>query len=153
VDYFSQLMGIKLPRYRALAIVLRVFAVFAIVTGALDVLTGTELLTRGGAHLGEAAGDAVLNSQIKYWGAVWCGFGVALWWSTNDLQARPGILFILLGTVFLGGIGRTLSALIYGAGPPMLTAFILIELIGPVAVFTWYRWLNEASGSEARHGP
>jgi Domain of unknown function (DUF4345) len=149
--YLSHLIRIEHPRYRALAVVLRIFAAFAIVTGALDVATGTELLIRGGAQLGEAARDAVLNSQIKYWGAVWCGFGVALWWTTRDLQARIAMLFILLGTVFFGGLGRSLSALLFGAGSAMLTAFILIELIGPVAVLMWFRRLNRLSAVEVGH--
>ena len=57
---------------------------FAVVTGALDIIAGTRLLISGGAQLPEvAAADPVLNSQIKFLGAVWCGFGVALWWTTS----------------------------------------------------------------------
>jgi hypothetical protein len=56
MDYISHMIGIEHPRYRALAIVLRVFAAFAIVTGALDVATGTELLTSSGAALASRYG-------------------------------------------------------------------------------------------------
>jgi len=72
--------------YRALTVVLRVFAAFAVITGLLDVVTGLRLLVSSGAHLPAAAViDPVLNSHIKYMGAVWAGFGVALWWTTHDL--------------------------------------------------------------------
>jgi hypothetical protein len=124
--------------------VLRVFASFAIVTGSLDIIAGTQVLTGGGAHLSpDVAADPVLNSQIKYLGAIWVGFGAALWWTTRDLRGRSVMLHILLGAVFLGGIGRLLSALQFGMGPPLLTAFIVIELVGPVLVLVWrHRLVN-----------
>ncbi len=125
--------------YRALTVVLRVFAAFAVITGLLDVVTGLRLLVSSGAHLPAAAViDPVLNSHIKYMGAVWAGFGVALWWTTHDLGGQAAMLRILLGTVFLGGIGRLLSAVLFGAGPPMLIAFIVVELAGSVAVLAWH---------------
>jgi len=98
--------------YRALTVMLRVFATFAVITGLLDVVTGLRLPVSSGAHLPAAAViDPVLNSHIKYMGAVWAGFGAALWWTTHDLGGQAAMLRILLGTVFLGGIGRLLSAL------------------------------------------
>jgi hypothetical protein len=60
--------------FRPLSVALRVFAIFAIVTGALDIISGTLPLTAGGAHLvPSSTADVVLNSQIKFMGAIWCG--------------------------------------------------------------------------------
>jgi hypothetical protein len=61
------------------------------------------------------------------------------------------MLFILFGTIFFGGLGRAFSALLFGAGSGMLTAFILIELIGPVAVLMWFRRLKRLSAVEFGH--
>lgn len=127
-------------RFRALAVVLRVFAVFAVATGALDIVVGTRLLIDSGAVIPPGtAVDPVLNSQIKFFGAVWCGYGSALWWTAGDLRARAPMLRILLGTLFIGGIGRLLSAMLFGLGSTMLVAFIAIELAGLVAVLAWHR--------------
>lgn len=139
-------------RLVALIAVLRFFAVFALLTGGLDVALGTKLLLASGADLpAHAAADPLLNSQIRYWGAVWCGFGAVLWWTTGDLLGRVALLQILMATVFLGGIGRLLSAFQFGAGPPMLTVFIAIELLGPPALDAWRRRLvrRHHSGGDA----
>jgi hypothetical protein len=128
--------------FRPLAVVLRIFAAFAIITGVLDILTGTIPLTGGGAHLvPSTTTDAVLNSQIKFMGGIWCGYGVALGWTTFDLAKCRETLYILLGTLLLAGTGRLVSAIVYGAGPPLLSVFIVIEIAGSIAVFTSHRRL------------
>ncbi len=118
-------------RFRVLALVLRAFGLFAIVTGGLDIIAGTHMHIGAGAHLSpDAAVDPVLNSQIKYLGAVWCGFGATSCWATADLLRRVELLRILAATVFLGGIGDLISLMLYGAGPKLFVAFIVIELLG-----------------------
>ena len=138
-------------RHRALVIGLRAFALFAIVTGTLDIIVGLRLLAGSGAAIpAPAALDPMLNSHIKYMGAVWCGFGVALLWTVQNLRERAAMLHILLGTVFLGGMGRALSAVLFGVGSPLLAIFIAIELGGPVAVWVWHRRLPPAAYREAQ---
>ncbi len=134
----------RADRFGALIVVLRVFAVFALLTGGLDSALGAKLLLSSGAELPQsAAADPLLNSQIRYWGAVWCGFGAVLWWTTRDLRERIALLQILMATVFLGGMGRLLSAFQCGTGPPVLIAFIVIELLGPPALEGWRRRLMQ----------
>jgi hypothetical protein len=118
---------------------LKLFAAFAILTGATDIIDGVRLLIGSGARLEAVAHDPVLNSQIRYLGAVWGGFGAILWWFSNDLQARRRPLEILCAAVFIGGIGRTIAALSDGAGPRLLTFFIVIEFAGPPIVVFMHR--------------
>jgi len=92
----------------ALQIVLRLFAAFAVVTGLLDVLTGTRLLIGAGAQLsGLAANDPVLNSQIKFLGVIWAGCGAAVWWAAGDLRSRQGVV---QNPPFLGYMRRAETA-------------------------------------------
>ena len=124
----------------AMSISLRVFAGLAMITGALDIIAGTHLLTNAGARLPETvAADPVLNSQIKFFGAIWFGYGVMLWWATQDLRQRSAVLHILMAVLFLGGIGRVIAAWRFGLATPLLAAFIAIELLGPIVVVAW-RW-------------
>ncbi len=137
-------------RLRGLVAVLRAFALFALTTGTLDVVAGTRLLVGSGARLAAAAADPVLNSQVAYWGAVWGGFGAALWWTTRDLRGRAAPLRILLGAVFAGGLGRVLAAVQFGLGPPVLAALIVVELAGVPAVLAWHRRLLRRDVDEHR---
>jgi Domain of unknown function (DUF4345) len=121
---------------KKLSVVLRVFAAFAIVTGISDLLAGPGVLVSSGAHLDPgSAADPLVDSQIRFMGAIWAGYGAALWWTAGDLIGRMPVLRLLAATLFLGGIGRSLSALRIGAAPPILLALIAIELVEPPLVF------------------
>ena len=113
---------------------LKLFGAFAILTGAADIIDGVRLLIGSGARLEDIARDPVLNSQIRYLGAVWGGFGAILWWVSNDVMDRRRTLEILCAAVFVGGIGRTIATLVDGPGPRLLTFFIAIEFVGPLIV-------------------
>jgi len=57
------------------------------------------VLTGGGAKIPEpTASDPVLNNQIKFWGAIWFGYGTSLWWASADLVGRAELFQILMGT-------------------------------------------------------
>lgn len=123
----------------AIKVVLRLFCVLPFALGSADLLGGARFLATAGAILSEQSIlDPVLNNQIKFWGAIWFGFGLALWWTTNDLWGRSAMLRILLATLILSGLGRALSVLLYGwAGPP-LTIAMVIEIAGSIGLLWWH---------------
>ena len=79
-----------------------------------DVLLGLAAQATIGAALEEGYGDPLLNSQIRYLGAVWLGFGALLWHGLGDLPKHSAILRGALTIVFVGGLGRVAAVLQLG---------------------------------------
>ena len=112
----------------ALAICISLFGLFAIPTGCAAVLLGPHLLVANGAALGASVKDPWLDSQLRFLGATWAGWGVMLIWACRDLRAR-GQLFEILGAVlFVAGCGRVASCFIYPGSPALLVFFAALEL-------------------------
>ena len=140
------------PGAHALVIVLRIFCVLPFVTGAGDLLAGTKLLVLSGAVLPPAAAlDPVLNSQVKFWGAIWFGYGLLLWWASLDLRGRAVVFRLLMGTLLLAGLGRALARYEYGAGPSALLAALLVEVVGSAALLLWHWRLLRGVGAGLTH--
>lgn len=126
-------------RFRYLAIVVRASAVIGMVFGAATVAFGPLLMASSGADFGGSVlTDPSFNSQLRYLGAVQAGSGVALWWTAGDLRNRAPLLRILAGTMFVGGLGRVLSSLLFGVGGLTNVVSITIELVLPIAVVVWH---------------
>ncbi|THC91133.1 hypothetical protein EYZ11_009403 [Aspergillus tanneri] len=91
---------------------LKACSMFAMLTGSMDVIFGADMITSaaGPLPLGSPA-ITLLDSQIRYLGAMWAGYGVMLWWTSNDLQTRKAPLDLLAGIMFVGGIGRLVSGM------------------------------------------
>lgn len=123
----------------ALSVVLRVFCLVPFLTGAADLWLGAKILTLSGVAMPEqVTRDAILNSEIRFWGAIWFGYGVALWWTSFDLRARADMLRILLGTLFLSGLGRALSTTQFGWASSVLTGAMILEIVGPPVLLVWH---------------
>lgn len=123
---------------RALKIVIRLFCALPFTTGAADLFGGARILVSAGAVLaGTTATDPVLNNQIKFWGAIWFGYGIALWWTSYDLQHRSAMLRILLATLLLSGLGRALSVFQFGWAFAPLTIAMIIEIVGSISLLVW----------------
>ena len=73
--------------------------------------------------------DPVLDSQVRFLGAVWLGLGAIQLVCLGDLRRYSTILQLCFAIVILGGIGRALSLL--QAGHPSSdigTVFIAVAL-------------------------
>lgn len=134
---------------RALAIGLRVFCALPFVTGAADLLIGVKVLTLTGAVIPPPVDvDPILNSEIKFWGAIWFGFGLILWYASRDLRQHAPLFRLLMGILVFSGLGRALSAVQFGAGSTLMFSFMVFELTAPIAVMVWHRrLLCQASGA------
>lgn len=102
----------------------------ALLTGAMDVVIGVA--GQANIGVGNAASvplDPVLDSQVRFLGAVWLGLGAIQLVCLGDLRRYSTILQLCFAIVILGGIGRALSLL--QAGHPSSdigTAFIAVAL-------------------------
>ena len=125
---------------RALRLVVRVFCLLPFATGALDLVRGASYLRSGGAVIPDpAAADPVLNSQVKFWGAIWLGFGLTLWRTTSDLRANAGLFRLLMGILVLSGTGRATAAIQFGRPGRALEGAMALELVGVPLLLLWHR--------------
>lgn len=121
-------------------------SLIALLTGAMDVIVGVA----GQANIGVGAAaaaplDPVLDSQVRFLGAVWLGLGAVQLFCLGDLRRYGAILQLCFAIVMLGGIGRVLSLIQVGqpksgTGPSFILAALAIELVlVPLAWLTFRR--------------
>ncbi len=121
-------------------------SLIALLTGAMDVIVGVA----GQANIGVGAAaaapfDPVLDSQVRFLGAVWLGLGAVQLFCLGDLRRYGAILQLCFAIVVLGGIGRVLSLIqvgqpTSGTGPSFILVALAIELVlVPLAWLTFRR--------------
>ncbi len=121
-------------------------SLIALLTGAMDVIVGVA----GQANIGVGAAaaapfDPVLDSQVRFLGAVWLGLGAVQLFCLGDLRRYGAILQLCFAIVVLGGIGRVLSLIqvgqpTSGTGPSFILLALAIELVlVPLAWVTFRR--------------
>jgi hypothetical protein len=122
-----------------LATVVKIFCLLPFLTGGADLVDGVALLHTAGSRLdGEIRTDPVLNSQIRFWGAIWFGYGIILWRTTSDLRKNAGLFKVLCAILALSGLGRLVSAIQFGSPGAVLTGAMAIELFGAAGLWSWH---------------
>ena len=92
---------------------------FAVLTGSLDLALGMKGQKNLGARLtDEGFADPLLNSQFRYLGTMWLGFGAALFLCLSDLPRYVVLFQGLMAMMFLGGLGRLASIFQFGIPMP-----------------------------------
>ena len=132
-------------------------SLLALLTGAMDVLVGVA----GQANIGvggpaAAPFDPVLDSQVRFLGAVWLGLGAIQLVCLGDIRRYGPVLQLCFAAVLLGGLGRALSLAqlgrpATGIGPTFIAVALVIELvIVPVAWLTLRRAAKAEGGNPGR---
>jgi len=110
-----------------------VLALVPISTGIISMRGVRDPLYRP-LHLPEVP---VLDSNLRFFGGVWLGLGLALLWTVPAI-AQHGTLFRWLWVaVFLGGVGRLLSWVVIGSPPRPFIGFTLLEIVGAPLFIYW----------------
>jgi hypothetical protein len=117
---------------------------------ALQAVNGTlALLTifLGGASLLLGADSPIypndlaivptLDSNLRFFGGLTVGLGVALLWITPAIERHTTIFRVLWLSALAGGIGRIVSAVIVGLPPVPVLAFTAIEVPGVPLLIYW----------------
>jgi len=121
---------------RALQIATVVLALVPILTGIITMLGVSDPLY---ASSGVPA-LPVLDSNLRFFGGVWLGLGLALLWLVPRIERESVLFRVVWGGIFLGGIGRLLSIGMVGAPPLPFVGFTLLEVIGaPLFVYWQHR--------------
>jgi hypothetical protein len=135
---------------KILQIVLAILGLIPILTGILDLVLGASSLNLDGALLSsEVVNNIVLDSQIRFLGAIWLGFGMILYWILFSIEKQTILFRLVAGSIFLGGIGRLTSALLVGLPPILLIAATVLELVGMPLLVLWQSLISMPSHSES----
>jgi len=126
----------------------RLLQIATALLGLVPLLTG--LITMLGVHdpLYSAAGIpalAVLDSNLRFFGGVWLGLGIAILWLVPRIETETVLFRAIWGAIFLGGAGRLLSILLVGTPPIPFVGFTALELIGAPLFIYWQHRVAEAA--------
>lgn len=87
------------------------------------------------------------ESEDRFFGTLFSGFGAALIWSSRDLLARAGVFQALLLVFFLGGLARLILAVAVGLPNDLFIFLGLVELILP-ALWSWHRRVTQPTAHD-----
>ena len=126
----------------------RLLQITTALLGLVPLLTG--LITMLGVHdpMYSAAGIpalAVLDSNLRFFGGVWLGLGIAILWLVPRIETETVLFRAIWGAIFLGGAGRLLSILLVGTPPIPFVGFTALELIGAPLFIYWQHRVAEAA--------
>jgi hypothetical protein len=128
---------------KTLQFVLAVLGLIPIITGGLSILLGMQaLVVLGDPIPTEAVNNIVLDSETRFLGAIWFGIGVAIYWLIPSIDKQIALFRLIAGSIFLGGIGRLLSAFLVGVPPVHFFVFIVLELIGMPLLVLWHSYIS-----------
>lgn len=119
-------------------VILKAASVFFIYAGAEHVVRGiNKYLTTDEQEKLPSQTVAFMDSQYRFLGGIFIGFGIAVAWTVSNIPAYWIPLKILLGAMMLGGVGRAVSAAVYGWKPTWTRQATINELIIPPALY-WF---------------
>ena len=129
---------------RLLQITTGLLGLVPIVTGIVTML-GTRDPLYASTDLPELP---VLDSNLRFFGGVWLGLGIALLWLLPRIERETVLFRVIWGAIFLGGIGRALSILVVDAPPLPFIAFTALELVGaPLFIY----WQSRVAAAARQH--
>lgn len=83
--------------------------------------------------------NATMDSEDRFYAALFLGFGLAHVWAARDLANRSGLVLAMQATFFVGGVARIVSILAVGMPIPLFVFLGGLELIIPPLVWWWLR--------------
>lgn len=124
---------------RTLTRLIRILCIIPFATGATDLLLGASALSTVGAQLSpDALAEPSLNSQLRFFGAIWLGFGLMLWHSTRDLTKHAAWFRLMCFALVLSGIGRVISMIQLGIPQAPFVIATIVELVVIPLAFLWH---------------
>jgi predicted membrane channel-forming protein YqfA (hemolysin III family) len=81
--------------------------------------------------------STLLDSNLRFFGGVWFGLGVAMYWIIPTIEKQTLLFRALWGMIFIGGIGRLISMLMVGLPPAPFIGFTALEIVGAPLLVLW----------------
>ncbi|RGP80278.1 hypothetical protein FLONG3_1579 [Fusarium longipes] len=119
-------------------IILRGYSAFFIYLGAEHVVRGVKKYLSPDQRA-KLPSDviALMDSQYRFLGGIFMGYGVAVAWTASDIAERHATLNILMAAMVMGGIARGVSGAVFGWPIPWLRRATGFELIIPALTY-WF---------------
>lgn len=131
---------------RILPLVLRCLAIGCILPGLWHLILGADGDWLVGIIVANEI-DPSLDSQNRFYGAIFIGFGAAIWWAAGRIIERHALIRIVLMAMLLGAIGRGFAYATHGAPSADVLLLWGSELVLPPLL--WF-WLNAHLRAGAR---
>jgi hypothetical protein len=81
--------------------------------------------------------NPLLDSNLRFFGGVWFGLGLALYWLIPKIEKQTVLFRAIWGMIFVGGIGRVISMLLIGLPPVPFIGFTILEIVGAPIFVAW----------------
>jgi len=88
--------------------------------------------------------NILLDSNLRFFGGVWFGLGVAMYWIIPNIEKQTALFRALWGMIFVGGPGRLISMIALGLPPVPFLAFTALEIVGAPLVVLWQARISRA---------
>jgi hypothetical protein len=111
--------------------------VFFIVAGSHLVLGLNADILLGARAPADVVSDPVLDSQNRFFGAVFGIYGVLFLLCAQDLSKYATVLRCTLWCYFAGGLARLVSIGIHGTPSPLVLSLLATEILLPTFFFWW----------------
>lgn len=118
---------------KALDIIVLLFGLTCIAIALIHIAIGPS------AILDSVPVNATMDSEDRFYAALFLGFGGALVWCSRKLEGRRTVFGWLLLIFFLGGVARTVSAVQVGMPNTFFQAMWALELLMPPLLWWWHR--------------
>jgi len=118
---------------RALQIVTAILGLVPIATGLIG-MSGVSDPIYASASL---PANPLLDSNLRFFGGVWFGLGLALYWLIPKIEKQTVLFRALWGMIFFGGIGRLISMLLVALPPVPFIGFTILEIVGAPIFIAW----------------
>lgn len=116
----------------------RLLQIVVAVLGVIPIGTGLAAFVLGPASMpgGQPVGPSIDN-EYRFLAVFWFSFGVLIYWILPTIERRTRLVRFLGGFIFLGGVGRLISLVMFGAPHWSYLAAMALELVGIPLLVLW----------------
>lgn len=134
---------------KLLQAILVILGAIPLVTGTLTLLQGIHALDAFGISILEnITGSIILDSEMRFLGAIWAGIGVMVYAIVPTIEKQTLLFRLIMTAIILGGVGRVLSLVWAGNPPALFIALIILELVGMPLLVLWQSRLTSNTGKQ-----
>lgn len=119
---------------RALQIATALLGAVPVITGVVGLMGLSDPLYAA-LHLPQ---DATLDSNMRFFGGVWLGLGLCVWWLVPRIDQQTALFRAAWLMIALGGLGRLLSMAMVGVPLLPFVGFTALEILG-APLFIWWQ--------------
>ncbi|OYT93815.1 MAG: hypothetical protein CFE43_00235 [Burkholderiales bacterium PBB3] len=119
---------------RALQIATALLGAVPVITGVVGLMGLSDPLYAA-LHLPQ---DATLDSNMRFFGGVWLGLGLSVWWLVPRIDQQTALFRAAWLMIALGGLGRLLSVAMVGLPLLPFVGFTVLEIVG-APLFIWWQ--------------